>query len=215
MEAVGVALLHPGHARDALVDLAEALGAAPVVHHLLEACELEVEPEEAQVLVEDARERAQEGSLGVGALLPSAAHVVDVEEDGLGGHARSPPHGRHHHGVVDLPVEVVDGAPPVYLGVLEEVGEHLQEVGLAAPEVAGDPDADAVGGRVERPLVGLEEVGEVAAQLARDDVLVELLADCLVVGHLDDAVDVAVDVALEQVVDDHGLVPPYTRSNAR
>ena len=203
MEAVGVALLHPGDARDALVGLAEALGAAPVVHHLLEAGELEVKPEEAKVLVEDAREGAKQRRLGVGALLPATAHVVDVEQDRLGLHGGRAPHLLHDHGVVDLALEVVDGAPAVDLGVGEQVREHLEEVGLAAAEVAGDPHAHAVGRRVERALVGVEEVGEVAAQLARDHVLLELLADRLVVGHLDDAVDGPVDVPLEHVVDDH------------
>jgi hypothetical protein len=47
---------------------------------------------------------------------------------------------------LDLAVEEVDGAPGLafvlMLLVLEQVGEDLQEVGLAGAEEARDPDAD-------------------------------------------------------------------------
>ena len=62
-----------------------------------------------------------------------------------------------------------------------------------------------LGGGVERALVGVEERREVPAQLIGHHVFGELLLDDLLVVllDLDDAVDVAVDVAFEHVLDAH------------
>ena len=74
-----------------------------------------------------------------------------------------------------------------------------------------DPYAGVSLGAVEAALVGLEEVSEVALQLARHDVFIELLLDGVLLADADDAVDVPVDVSLEHLLNLHGLSPKSGR----
>ena len=64
-------------------------------------------------------------------------------------------------------------------------------------------------GVVDGVQVGAEELAEMDVQLLGDDVLVELLPDGLAVGlvGLDDAVDGAVDLLGEEVLDQHAYAP--------
>jgi len=203
-EVVLGAGVYPGLAIDLLEGGAEALREALVVDEALQAGELEVLAVEAQVVIED----AGEGALEDVCVLDTHGLVVHVEEDGFRGDARAAARLGIDHGVLELAVEVLDGGLAGHDLVREQVGEHLQEVGLTGAEEAGYPDADLVRGRVERMLVGIEEAGEVAVELPGDHVLAELLLDggLVLLGHLYDAVDVTVDVALEHVLDAHGFL---------
>ena len=157
------------------------------------------------MLVEHAGEHLEDGRL----VLVGRTLVVDVEQDGLARHARTAPGPLGHEGVVKLAVEVVDGVLAGNLAVGQQVREHLEEVRLTRAEEARDPHADLVGGSVDGGVVALEQRGEVLAQLAGDDVLLELGADggVVVLGHLDHAVDGAVDVFLEHVLNAHSKPP--------
>ncbi len=81
---------------------------------------------------------------------------------------------------------------------------------LTRAKKAADPNADLIGGNVQGALVGAVERGEVARELAGDHVLRKLLLDggVVILGDLDHAVDVAVDVALEHLLDTHGAPFP-------
>ena len=201
---VALAILDPGGSGYVLVGGAELIGLAAIVDHLLEAGELVVAPVEAKVVIEDAGERAQHGGARGVALLEAAALLVDVEQDGLCVNARGALDLGERHGVVELVLEVLDRGLAVDVAILEQVAKHLQEVGLTGPKVALDPDARVPLGVVEAALVGLEEVVEVTLQLARDDVLLELLPDGIVLADVHDSVDVAVDILREHFLDLHG-----------
>ena len=208
---VTLAVVDPGGAGDVLVGRAELVRLASIVNELLEASELVVHAVEAEVLVEHACDRPEHRGLRGFALLVAAALVVDVEQDGLRTGVGGSHDARVGHGVVELAVEVLDGALALDLLVLEEVAEHLQEVRFAASEVALDPYTGVSLGAVEATLVGLEEVGEVTLQLARHDVFIELLLDGALLADADDAVDVSVDVSLEHLLNLHGLSPKSGR----
>ena len=90
------------------------------------------------------------------------------------------------------------------LDVAEQVGEHLQQVRLTGAEEAGDPDAVGVG------VVGvlLEQELKALGGLVGEDVLLDLGAQvCDVVG-LDDALDRALDVLGEDLVELHRVTLP-------
>ena len=204
-EVVLGAGVKPGLAVDVLEGGAEVRREALLVYEALEAGQAQVLAVEAQVVVEDAGEGALEHTRVLGA----HGLVVHVEEDGLGGHQGAAAGAGGGHLVGELAVEVVDGGAPLHDLIGEQIGEHLEEVRLARAEEARDPDADLVGGNVEGGVVGVEERGEVAGELVCDHVLGKLLAHGLLVGlgHLHDAVDVAVNVALKHLLDEHGLLP--------
>ncbi len=211
-EVVLGAGVDPSLAVDVLEGGAKGLGAAAVVDELLQAGELEVLAVEAEGVVEHAGEGALEDVL----VLLAHGLVVHVEEDGLGGYLGAALGLGPDHGVGELAVEVVEGAASADLAVGEQVREHLEEMRLTGAKEAADPDADLVCRDVESALVGAVERGEVARELAGDDVLGEFLLDGGIVflGDLDHAVDVAVDVALEHLLDTHGVpFPPRNRSD--
>ena len=150
--------------------------------------------------------------------------AVDVEEDGVGRCGDDFLQVREEQRVVELLFEEVDRAPALavvfVLLVLEQVGQHLDEVRLAAAEEAGDPDSVLVGRlgfRLDRREQDRDEVVDVAGQLARDDELVELLPDrgLIELVGLDDAVDGAMDVAFEEVLDLHVCAFWGTKIKAR
>lgn len=203
VEVVGVALVEPFGARDLAIRGAERLGFALLVDVALQACELEVLAVEPEVLEEHTGEDAQDGGL----VLVGRALGVDVEQDGLGGDVHGAARLGLDHGVLEARRDDVDRRTPVCRLAGEQVREHLEEVRFTGAEETRDPHADLVGGGVERTLVGVEERREVPAQLVGHHVFGELLLDDLLVVllDLDNAVDVAVDVAFEHVLDAHGM----------
>ena len=205
VELVVLAVLDPAHTREGFVFGTKLGRLALVVDEALEARELEVLAVEALVLVEHAGEHAHDdrgvlGGRGLG---------VDVEQDGLGGDARAADGLAFEQGAVLAQArrQALHGALAVDRLAGQQVGEHLEEVGLTGSEEARDPHADLVRGGVDGAAVGGEEVAEVARELARDHVFGQLLFDVGLVflTDLDDAVDVAGDVALEHVLDAHGV----------
>ena len=83
--------------------------------------------------------------------------------------------------------------------VAEQMGEHLQQVRLTGAEEAGDPHAVGVG--VVR--VGLKKELKAFGRLVGQDVLVDLGAQVRSVVGLDDALDRALDVLGEDLVEQH------------
>ncbi len=95
--------------------------------------------------------------------------------------------------------------------VLQQVRENLEEVRFAGAEEARHPHADlacdvGVLGVVDGFDVGREEPAKVLVKLPGDHELVEFLPDGGLVQliRLDDAVDGAADVLLEEFFDLHG-----------
>ena len=205
VEVETVARLKPVLAGQALVFGAELVAFALEVHGLLQAHEAQVFAVVAQVLIEHAGKHLEDCRL----VLVGRALVVDVEKDRLARHTRAAPGTLGHEGVVELAVEVVDGVLAGNLAVGQQVREHLEEVRLTRAKEARDPYANLVGGSVDGRIVALEQRGEVLAQLARNNVLLQLGADgsVVVLGDLDHAVDGAVDVFLEHVLNAHGKPP--------
>ena len=193
----------------------ELLGFALLVDKLLQLGKFQVFAEEAQVFVEYALERTQQRGFGGVARFPLAALAVDVEQDGFGGHLGAAAHFAVHQIVLQLAVEIVDGALARHFVVCQQVGKHLQEVRFTRAEEAGNPHAYFVGRHVERFLVVFEKRGEMTLQFARYHVFGKLLLDggFVVLGDFDYAVDGTVDVFCEQVFDNHCC--SSERSNAR
>ena len=102
-------------------------------------------PAVAELLVEDLEEDAEDGVAPADAV----GLAVDVEQDDVDVAVDGALDVAGEHGVLDLAVEELDGAlglsPVGDRAVFQQVGEDLQEVGLAGAEEAGDPDADLAG----------------------------------------------------------------------
>ena len=184
VEAVAVSLLLPvdigGGAERGLEGVQLALG----VEVPLQVGDVRMVAAVAQLLVEDLEEDPEDG------VAPAAAVglAVDVEQDDVDVAADGALDVADEHGVLDLAVEELDGALGLSVAgdrpVLQQVGEDLEEVGLAGAEEAGDPHPDLAGdvriaGVVDGVQVGAEELAEVDVQLLGDDVLVQLLPDRL------------------------------------
>ena len=71
-------------------------------------------------------------------------------------------------------------------------------MGFTTAKEAGDPDADFVCRGGQGSLVVIQEGIEMAAKLTGDDILPEFLLDAplVILSNLNDAIDVAVNVAL-------------------
>ena len=129
---------------------------------------------------------------------------VDVEEDRLArmagaGHF----HGAPQRGVVlKLGQDVVDGPFASDLLVLQDHGEDLQQVRLAAAEEARDPRSVAGGVGV---VVLVEEAAEMPRKFGGDDILVKLVGEVLDAGGLHDRVDWPVDRLFVHVLVSHGI----------
>ena len=153
------------------------------------------------MLVEDAREGALDDVL----VLLADGLEVDVEEDGLARYLGAAAGRGKGAGVLELVREVINRRTSLDHPVGQEVREHLEEVGLARAEEARDPDADLVRGLSERSLVGTIETLEMTRKLVRDHVLGELLLKDVLIRdvHLDDAVNIAIDITFEHACDFH------------
>ena len=99
------------------------------------------------------------------------------------------------------------------LTVFEGQAEELGEARLAGTEEARNPDADAVVRLVRGFQVAVEDGRIEFADRLGGDILVDLLADDLLVCRIDlnDLLDAATDVAREKVLDErqgHGCFLP-------
>ncbi len=178
----------------------------------LQVGDVRMVPAEAELLVEHLEEDPQDGVAPAGGV----GLAVDVEQADIDGGADGALDVGGQHGVLDLAVEEIDGAPGLSgvadNEVLQQVGEDLEEVRLAGAEEPRDPDPDhaddlGVPGVVDRIQVGAEEAAAVDVEFLGNDVLVELLPDRRTVGliGLDDAVDGTVDRLGEKVLNQHHL----------
>ena len=171
----------------------------------------------AQLFVENADEDLQDG-VALGLVVGLG---IDVEQDHIGRALHSALDVGQQHRVLDL-VGIKElggraGLPGLGVkrgAVLQQVGQDLDEVGLARPKEAGHPDAHAVGdgrvvGAVHRGQIGIKEAAQIVADLLGDDVFLQLLPDAgsvHLVG-LDDAVDRAVNRFDEEFSDVHVFRP--------
>jgi hypothetical protein len=94
----------------------------------------------ALLLVEDLEEHPKQSV----SPLAKIGLAVDVEQDGVGIRGYDPLQIREEHGIGDFIGEKLDRSPSLplvdVLLVLQQVGEHLDKMGLSATEEAGDPD---------------------------------------------------------------------------
>ena len=197
-EGSGIAGVDPLIPVDFLEGSAEGIRLALLVNEAFQLRHLEVFAIEAAVVIEYLRKNAQHGSL----VLVDRSFDVNVEQDGLRGDSDAFLHRRIHHRIVKLVRKVIKGVFTVHLFVGEKVGEHFQEVRFTTSKEAGNPDADLVGRIVDGFDIVIKERGEMTPQLFRDYVLAEFLLQTLLVilRHLDNAVDVTVDVLLEHTL---------------
>ena len=155
--------------------------------------------------VEDLQERRENRVLAVGAtrgirLLPN------VEENAPRGRARrtldQSLQNREVLVVLAMLQKDLRRTPSADIAVLQHGGKDLEEVGLTGTEEARDPRAVGIS-----VVVVLEERLEVGADLVRDDELLQFILENVVVLGLDDAVDMPIDVLLENALDGHVCVP--------
>ena len=94
---------------------------------------------------------------------------------------------------------------PLHFPVLQEIGQHLQKVGFTTAEEPGNPHADVWRSLVKRITIVIEERNEVFLQFFGDDIFIQFLHQNIagILVNLDHAVDFAVDVLLEHVLDSH------------
>lgn len=166
---------------------------------LLQLGDLQVLSIEAEVVVEHLGKDAQHRRL----VLVYGALDVDVEQDGI--RMSSGSSVDEHEGgriIRELLPEALHGLHAVHLAVLQQVGQHFQEVGFTTPEEAGDPDADVSRVLIEGFSIVVEKRDKVLLQLSGDDVFIQFLnKNCLfVLIDFDDAVDLAVDVVFVCVI---------------
>ena len=216
-EGVGVAGLHPGCAVLLLKHAAELSGLALAVDELLQLGYLQVFAVVAQIGIEHLGENTQYGGL----VLIDGAFDVDVEQDRIrmagAGRAVDQHEGSGVICQLGLMAEALHGADAVHLVVLQQVGQHLQEVGFTTAEEAGNPYADICGRSVERLQVVVEESDDVLLKLPGDDILIQFLHQDiqLVLVDLDDTVNRAINAFCEHVLYSHAVSPPQITLNAR
>ena len=203
-----LAALGPVTAGDALVGLLERLVLAAVVEVALEAGDVALVAVVAAALVEDLDEHLQQG---VGLVLGDERRLlVDVEQQALGRDALGLRQQGGQEGASGLGAEALRDLGTIELlalDVAEQVGEHLQQVRLTGAEEAGDPHAVGVG--VVR--VRLQKQLKALGRLIGEDVLVDLGAQVRNVVRLDDALDRALDVLGEDLVQQHRVTLPVPR----
>ena len=155
----------------------------------------------AAMSVEDLQERRENRVLAVGATR-GIRLLSDVEENAPRGRARrtldQSLQNREVLVVLAMLQKDLRRTPSADIAVLQHGGKDLEEVGLTGTEEARDPRAVGIA-----LVVVLEERLEVGADLVRDDELLQLILEKVFVLRLDDAIDVAVDVLLENALDSH------------
>ena len=155
--------------------------------------------------VEDLQERRENRVLAVGAT-HRVRLLADVEKDALRGGTDRPLDETLEDRAVLVPLAMLQKdlrrTPSADIAVLQHGGKDLEEVGLTGTEEARDPRAVGIA-----LVVVLEERLEVGADLVRDDELLQLILEKVFVLRLDDAIDVAVNVLLENALDGHVCIP--------
>ena len=113
--------------------------------------------------------------------------------------------------------EALHGADAVHLAVLQQVGQHLQEVRFTTAEEAGNPHANIGGRGVERLQVVIEEGDDMLLQFPGDDVLIQFLNQNIefILVDLDDTVNRAINAFCEHFLYSHAVSPPQITLNAR
>ena len=203
-----LAALGPRDAGDPLEGFLERVVLTAGVEVTLEACDVALVAVVAAALVEDLHEHLEQG---VGLVLgDERGLLVDVEQQALGRDALRLGEQGRQEGPTGLGAEALRDLGPVEvlpLDVTEQVGKHLQQVRLTGAEEARDPDAVGVG------VVGvrLEQKLEALGGLVGEDVLLDLGAQVCNVVRLDDALDRALDVLGEDLVQPHRVTLPVPR----
>ena len=185
--------LLPGAAGDALVGRLKGDVEPTAVEIALELGDVALLAVVAGELVEDLDEDRQQG-----VDLRLADHIgllVDVEQDAL----RRDGNGALEVAAQDLVVltlgqEQLQRRSALDDAVLQQQGDHLQQVRLARAKEAGDPNAVSAGVM----QVGVDKGLETLLDLIGQDILFQLQAQAGLVIGLDDAFDGAVDGLLKQ-----------------
>ena len=166
---------------------------------LLQPRRLEILAVVTQMIVEHLREDAQHSRL----VLVDGALDVDVEEDGLRLALRRL--GQEMLQLRRLREFLLKAFAHLIRGrqiAVQQIGEDFEKVRFTTAEETRNPDADIRRGLGKCPSIRLQEGAEMLAQLVRDDVLVHLLADDLIVllVDFDDTVDGTVDILGEHLL---------------
>ena len=206
LEFIDPSHAHPVLAAERFKRLPERRSLALMLDVMLQHGELQVVAVKAQMVVEHLSKDAQNSRL----VLVDGAFHINVEQNRLrlaaGGFVN------HHEGggiIGELLPEALDGSDSLNFPVLQNVGQHLQEVGFTAAKEAGNPYAGIRSRCIKGVAVIAEEGHEVLFQFIGDDVFVQLLFDDIIVGllHLDHAVDFTVNIIGEHVVNPHNPSP--------
>lgn len=206
----------PGDAELGLVGVRQRVEQAALPHALLDAGDDEVLGEAG--LAVELREEDLAHRVGVVQRLPA----LDLEGDGadLGAELHFPqpqPHVGAARGVGEVSDEGVVARVAGAVGeriVLQEVAEHLGEMGLPRAEEAGDPHAHHVASAAAAPQrladlgEGVEDALQLLLDLVGDDVLAQLGGEGGPVEDLYDAFDLPAEVPLDDFPDCRHLRPP-------
>ena len=92
----------------------------------------------------------------------------------------------------------------------QNMRQHLQQVRFTGTEETGNPCTVLF--VVRRVVVRIEEFGQIAADLLRKHILVDLIVKILLIIGLDHTVDVAVNVLAEQLLETDAAFPVHLRS---
>ena len=212
LEVERVTLLDPVLAAEFRVcgtKLLEFALAGQVAFHLRQMRILAAEPLH---LVKHTPEHREDGSAPV----LSIGTAVDIKKDDIGISVCRAFDISEKQGVLDFTLEELRG-PSAFrsLGVtgfpvVQQVGQDLDEVRLARPEEAGDPDAHSVGKAwimsvASSGLIGVKELAEMLVEFLGENILFQFLPydGIFLLFGFDDAVDGAEQIFCEQILDQH------------
>ena len=155
--------------------------------------------------VEDLQERRENRVLAVGTTR-GIRLLSDVEENAPRGCARRTLDQSLQNREVFVTLAMLQKnlrrTPSADIAVLQHGSKDLEEVGLTGTEEARDPRAVGIS-----VVVVLEERLEVDPDFIGDDKLLQLVAENRRVLGLDHAVDMPIDVLLENALDGHVCIP--------
>ena len=195
------AALRPVPAGDPRVRLLEGVVLATVVQVAFEPGDVPLVAVVAAGVVEHLDEHLQQG---IGLVLgDQGGLLIDVEQQALRRDTRGLAQQCGQERVRGFGEEAVRDLRPVErlaLHVAQQVGQHLQQVGLAGAEEPRDPHPVRVGVLGVR----LKELLDTFGGLVGQDVLLDLLAQVGGVIRFDDPFDGALDVLGEDLIELHG-----------
>ena len=155
--------------------------------------------------IEDLQERRENRVLAVGATR-RVRLLADVEENAPRGRARrtldQSLQNREVLVLLAMLQKDLRRTPSADITVLQHGGKDLEEVGLTGTEEARDPRTVGIA-----LVIVLEERLEVDPDFIGDDKLLQLVAENRRVLGLDHAVDMTIDVLLENALDGHVCIP--------